>query len=119
MAYTRTTITEAELAFFYGANVDVGVTADASEFFVENAEAYLISLTKYDIVTNWGSLNAIYKLLFTEYIGRLAAVSAIAYNMAGYTDGIEGENMIKIHWQRMIDIENKLKDASVQDFLGT
>lgn len=119
MAYTRTTITEAELAFFEGANIDAGVTADAHEFFVENAEAYLISLVKYDIVTNWGTLNAIYKLLFTEYIGRLAAVSAIAYNMAGYTDGIEAENMIKIHWQRMLDIEKILNDSSVQDFQGT
>ena len=118
MAYTGTTITEAQLAFYYGTAVSAGVTADASDFFVGNAEAYLISLLKYDIVTNWGTLNAIYKLLFTEYIGRMAAIDAINYDMASYTDNIEAENMIKIHWQRALDIQTLLKDASVQDFQG-
>ena len=118
MAYARTTITEAQLAFYYGKNVDAGVTADASEFFVATAEAYLTSLIKYDFVTNWAGLTANYKSLFTEYLGRMAAVSAIAYEMGGYTDGIEAENMIKIHWQRALDIQNLLNDASVQDFQG-
>ena len=117
MAYARTTITEAELAFFYGAGVNAGVTADASEFFVETTEAYLCTLLKYDFVTNWAALNDIYKILFTEYLGRMAAVSAISYNMAGYTDGIEAENMIKIHWQRALDIQELLNKADVQDFL--
>ena len=117
MAYARTTITEAELAFLYGKNVDVGVTADASDFYVKTAEAYLCALLKYDFVTNWGSLNAIYKVLFTEYLGCMAAVRAIYYEPVGYTDGIEAENMVKIHWQRALDIREILNKADVQDFL--
>jgi len=34
MAYTRTTITEAQLAYYYGANVSAAVTADTSDFYV-------------------------------------------------------------------------------------
>ena len=119
MAYTRTTITEAQLAFYYGANVDAGVTADASDFYVAVEEAYLSNLLKFDFVTKWASLNAIYKLMFTDYLGRMAAVDAIFYNAAGYTDGIEAENMAKIHWQKALDIQALLKDSSVQDFMGT
>lgn len=118
MAYSRTTITEAELAFYYGAGVDAGVTADASDFFVKNGEAYLTALLEYQIVTNWATMTAIYKELLKEYIGRLAAVSAISYNMAAYTTPIEAENMLVIHWARLLAIEKLLKDASVQDFMG-
>lgn len=116
MAYDSTTITEADLAFYYGANVNAGVTADASDFFVENAEAFLINYLKFDFVTNWASLNTLYKPMFTEYVGRMAAVDAIAYNMAGYTDGIEAENMIKIHWQKALDILDVLTKAGVKTF---
>lgn len=117
MAYTRITITEAELAFFEGANVAAGgSTADASEFFVETAEAYLMDLIQYDFVTNWATLNAKYKLMFTEYLGRMAATSAIAYDLNSFTDNIEAENMIKVHWQRALDIENLLLKREVSDF---
>ena len=119
MAYTRTTITEAQLAYYYGANVNVGVDADASDFFVATEEAFLCNLLKYDFVTNWGSLTAIYKVMFTDYLGRMAAVSAIFYNASGYTDGIEAENMVKIHWQKALDIQELLQDSSTQDFMGT
>ena len=117
MAYTRTTITEAQLAFYYGANVNAGVTADASDFFVSTEEAYLCALLKYDFVTNWASLNAIYKVMFTDYLGRMAAVTAIFFDAAGYTDGIEAENMVKVHWQKALDIQDLLNKADVQDFL--
>ncbi len=118
MAYTRTTITEAQLAYYYGANVSAAVTADTSDFYVSTTEAYLASLIKYDFVTNWAALTANYKSLFTEYIGRMAAVAAIFYDPSGYTDGIEAENMAKIHWQRALDIQELLNDSSVQDFQG-
>ncbi len=119
MAFTRTTITENQLAFYYGANVDAGVTADASDFYVSTEEAYISNLLKFDLITNWSALNAIYKLMFTEYLGRMAAASAIFFNAAGYTSGIEAENMVKIHWQKALDIQKLLQDSSVQDFLGT
>ncbi len=118
MAFTRVTITEAQLAFYYGANINAGVTADASDFFVATEEAYLSALLKFDLVTNWASLNVIYKLIFTEYLGRMAAATAIYFDAAGYTDGIEAENMVKIHWQKALDIRDLLNKADVQDFLS-
>ena len=119
MAYTGTIITEAKLAFYYGANVAArGSTADASDEWVLTAQGFLCNLVKYDIITNWATLNAIYKLLFTEYAGHYAAVMAIQYDMNGYTSRIEAEDMVNIHVFRMEKIQKLLEDSSVQDFMG-
>lgn len=118
-AYDRTIITEAELAFFEGANVAPGgSTSDAHNNWVGQAEAFLSSLTKYDIVTNWASLNAVYKLLFTQYAGHYAAMMAIQYDMNTFTDRIEAEDMIEVHVFNMKQIVKILEDSSIQDFMG-
>ena len=119
-AYTNTTIIAdtTNVAGFMGANVDVGFTATMQDLVGVYDEAYLCTLFEYDIVTNWASLNAIYKLLMSEHACRSIAIAAITYDFNSYTDNIEAENMVKIHWQRLLDIENVLMDASKQDFQG-
>ena len=108
-----------------GANVSSSITGAnwpiTSEYekWIEEAEAYLCDLVKYDLVTNWASLNSIYKLLFSEFCARAAAVQAIAYDMSGYTTRIEAEDMINIHLYHMQKIEQILNDSSTQDFLDT
>jgi len=100
-----------------GANVYATFTTEIDQF-IEAAEAFLCNLVKYDIVTNWDKLDAVYKLLFTEYAERMAAIDAITYQMAGYTKRAEAEDMINVHWARMKVIEELLKNSSVQDFQG-
>lgn len=88
------------------------------EAWIEEAEGYLCDLVKYDIVTNWASLNAVYKLIFTEYASSYAAIQAIKYDMSGYTSRIEAEDMINVLWARMQQIERLLKDEDAQSFIG-
>lgn len=119
MAYNGVIVTEAEMQFMAGENVDAtGDNEDNHNYLAEYAEAYLCNLVKYDIVTNWASLTTIYKQLFTEWAARYAGMQLIAYNMAGYTSRQEAEDMIDIHAWRMNLIESILKDASVSDFQG-
>jgi len=119
MAYTGTIVAVAEMQFMAGENVDATGDVEANHNYLAGyAEAYLCNLVKYDIVTNWGSLNATYKKLFSEYAARFAAIALIQYNMAGYTSRIEAEDMINVHWARLQQIERILKEASVQDFQG-
>jgi hypothetical protein len=119
MAYTGTIVTEAEMQFMAGENVDATGDVEANHnYLAYYAEAYLSSLIKYDIVTNWASLSAVYKHLFTEWAARFAAVQLIVYNTVGYTNLIEAEDMINIHWARLQEIKKLLEDADVQDFLG-
>lgn len=119
MAYTGTILAEAEMTFMSGENVDATGNVEANHNYLAGyAEAYLSALVKYDIKTNWASLSSIYKPLFTEWAARFAAVTLIAYNMGGYTSRVEAENMLNIHWARLLQIEEVLKRADIQDFLS-
>jgi len=119
MAYTGTLCTEAEITFLAGKLVDETGNVEANHnYAVGWAESYLCNLLQYDVVTNWASLNSKYKLMMSEYVARMAAISMIAYNMAGYTTRIEAEDIINIHWARCQQIEELLLKKSVKDFLG-
>jgi len=124
-AYTNTTIIAdtADVAGFMGANVDAGFTTTMQDLVGVYTEAFLCNLVKYDIVTNWGTMNAIYKLIFSEYACRAIAIEAIKYEMSGYgtEEGaarIHAEDMINIHWARMQEIKTILEKADIQDFMA-
>lgn len=119
MTYDGTIVTAAEMQFYAGEAVDATGNVEANHnYLAAQAEAYLSALVKYDIVTNWGSLSAILKPIFTEWAARFGAVGLITYNMVGYSSRVEAEDMINIHWARMMEIEKRLKEADVQNFLG-
>ncbi len=120
MAFTI--VTEAEMQFMAGENVDAtgDVTAN-HQFLHDYAAGYLSSLVKYDLITNWSSLTANIKFLFTEWAARFAGMSLIAYNMVTWdtnTSIIEAEDLIQTHIYRIEQIEKLLKDSSVQNFQG-
>lgn len=119
MAFVANIVTVAEMQHFAGANVGASGADDPTHTMLQDmAEAYLSTLVKFDIATNWGTMNAVYKILITEWAARFAGNAMIANDMSGYTDGIEAENMIKINWQRMLDVEALLNQADKQDFQG-
>lgn len=120
-AYTNTTIIAdtTNVAGFMGLNVPAGFTATMQDLVGVYTEAYLCTLMKYDIVTNWATLNAVYKLLFSEYACRAIAIEAIKYDMNSYTSRIEAEDMLNIHLARNEVIDELLRNADIQDFQGT
>ena len=119
MAYTGTIVTEAEMQFFAGSGVDANADTEANHNLLAGyAEAYLSSLLKYDIVSNWGSLNTTYRKLLSEWAARFAAIGMISYNINSYTDRIEAEDMINIHYARMQEIIKILSREDIQDFLN-
>ena len=120
-AYSNTTIIAdaADVAGFMGAGVDAAFTVTMQDLVGVYTEAFLCNLVEFDIVTNFGSLNAVYKLMFSEYACRAIAMEAIKYNMAAtYTSRVEAENLINVHAWRMDMILRILKEASSQDFMG-
>ncbi len=119
-AYTNTTIIAdtTDVAGFMGKNVDAGFTVTMQDLVGTYTEAFLSNLVKYDIVTNWLTLNAVYKLMFSEYACRAIAVEAIKYDMNSYTDRIEAEDMIEVHVWNMKRITALLEADGVQDFMG-
>lgn len=119
-AFTNTTIIAdtADVAGFLGKNVDAGFTVTMQDLVGVYTEAFLCNLVEYDIVTNWASLSAIYKLMFSEYACRMVAVEAIKYHMDAFTSRIEAEDMLNIHLFKINEIKALLETASVQDFMG-
>ena len=120
-AYTNTTMLAdtADVSGFMGAGVDAAFTVTMQDLVGVYTEAYLCNLIKYDAVTNWGSLNAIYKLMFSEYVARTIAIEGIKYNMEStFTSRVEAEDMINIHVLRIEKIQKLLEDSSTQDFIG-
>ena len=124
-AYTNTTMLAdtADVAGFMGEGVDTGYTVTMQDLKGVYTEAFLCNVLKYDAVTNWGSLNAIYKLMFSEYVARAIAVEAIRYTMrgeanTGFGSRVESEDQINIHLFEMNKILELLNKADVQDFLG-
>ena len=119
MAFSANIVTVAEMQSFAGVNVGAAGAEDAFHITLQDyAEAYLSTLVKYDIATNWGTMNAVYKILFTEWAARFAGTAMIQDDMSGYTSPIEAENMIVVNWARMLEIEDILKKADIQDFQG-
>ena len=86
------------------------------------AQAYVCFLLKYDAVTNWATMNAVYKILLTEYVARSVAMAGIAFNMSAvgvtFSSLIEPEDMIQLHIYRIEQIEKLLKDSDIHQFLG-
>ena len=123
MAYTGTIVTSAEMIFMAGENVNTTGSVEANwNYIAYYAEAYLSALVEYDIVTNWATLTANYKRIFTEWAAAYGGMELLRYNMLG--DGgntitrIEAEDRVNLLIYRMEKIELLLNTASVQDFLG-
>lgn len=119
-AYTNTTMLAdtTDIDGFMGAGVDAGYTETMQDLLGTYTEAYICDLVKFDAKTNWTSLNAVFKLMLSEYVARTIAVAAIQYEMAGYTSRVEAEDLINVHLFRINQIHEILKKADVQDFMG-
>lgn len=120
MAYSANIVTVAEMQFMAGKNRDATGDVEANHIILQDwAEAYLSNLLKFELTSAaFTALNSTTKTLITEWAARMSGNELIKFNMAGYTDGIEAENMIKINWQRMLDIEDLLLKVGVKPFVG-
>jgi hypothetical protein len=119
-AFTNTTIIAdvADPLGFIGEGVDAGYTiATMGDLCGTYIEGFLCDLMKYDIVTNWASLDAIKKLIFSEYACRMIAIDAIKFNMGGYNSRIEAEDLINVNWARCQEILEYLQKQDINDYL--
>lgn len=115
MSFTLTT--EDEVDSLSGKNANSNVTSDQKRNWVAQAEGYLCSLIRYDLLTNEASLSGYAKGILSEYCARYAAMQVVLYDMSGWTNRIEAEDIVQAHQQRMRDIEKLLLDSRVQTFL--
>ncbi len=70
----------------------------SSEFekWIEEAEAIVSTISRFDYVASSGSLQTNIKPIITDAVGNLTAIQAIKYDMSGYTTTGEAESMVTI-----------------------
>lgn len=120
-AYTNTVMLAdtSDVAGYMGENIDVSFTETMQDLQGVYAEAYLCNLLKYDAVTNWATINAVYKLMMSEYVARSIAMTGIMYNVSGFSGTLqEATTMVNLHLIRMQQIIEVLQSEGVQDFMG-
>lgn len=82
-----------------------------------DVEAIINCLTRYNWSDKFGALNADVQGILTDTAACLAAIEGISYDMSGYTDLIEAEDVITV--LRDIALRNMsiLRDKKTQDFM--
>lgn len=124
MAATSILSTDAEMNAMAGELVDTTGWTDANKTaWGLQAEAILSGLSRYDWSTNFATLNAVAKLILSEYVARYTAMSGIAFNLATvgatFNSLIEPEDMIQVHIYRMGVIEKLMENQDFVNYLKT
>ena len=119
MAYTGTIVTEAEMALMSGKNVDAtGDTEANHNDLAAQAESYLSVLMGANVVDSYAGMDEDLKRILSEWAARYCGISLIMFNMAGYSDLIEAEDLVTLHIFRMNQIEKVLAQSGSVKFLG-
>lgn len=118
-AYTNVTLVvdQSDVTPYLGENIDATYDATMQDDVGMDAQAYVIMLSKYDWVTNFATLKATAKRILSEYVARTIAMTGIAYNMDAFTTRIEAEDMINVHWARLMRIEKLLTEQDYVTYL--
>jgi hypothetical protein len=100
-----------------GTNVSTAITLAQYSGAIENGEAFVTANTKYDWVTNWGSLPANTKQIIADAVSSYAAIEAINFDMSGYTSRMEAQTMLDVNYNRVVDIINMIRDDKYNYFV--
>jgi hypothetical protein len=118
MAHEGTFATKAEIDLKVGERVDAtGYTEANINNACKQSEGFACVFLKYDFVTNWASINAVYKKLLSEFSACWVAMDFIAYNMEAYGSRIQAEDLIQVHNGKINKILKLLSERSGPDFL--
>ena len=118
MVATSILSTDAEMLAMAGENVNAtGFTDNNKTAWGLQAEAYLSAISRYDWSTNVGTIDSTTAEMLSEYVSRYVAICAISYNMSGFTSRVEAEDMINIHWTRMLQIEDLIDNQYLVTYM--
>lgn len=103
-----------------GKNVDsTGSTSGVIlEQFSDEAEAFINATTRYDWVANYSSIGTNFKQILADAASALAASYLVAYDMSGYTNRGEAEDVINILHDRATRAIAILKDDKHKTKMG-
>lgn len=86
--------------------------------FSDEAEAYINTECRYDFIANYSKIGTNYKFALAEAASALIGNKIIHWDMSGYTNRGEAEDMININNNSAMRIIDMLKDKKTQETLG-
>jgi len=96
MSWTLTTSGAAISKAGYGANSTIVASTATLAKWSDQAEGALITNTRYDWVTNIGSVGTYFKPILDDTISDMVAMKIINYDMGGYTSRSEAQTMLDV-----------------------
>jgi hypothetical protein len=94
-----------------------GAAMDLLNRFTLQAESTLNTVTRYNWHDAYSALNADVKYVINDVVSSMVAINAIAYDMSGYTDRVEAEDMINIQRDNVLRGLGILRDKKQQTFI--
>jgi len=99
------------------AGVNVGTLSDAQyTLLINEAEAYLNSVMRRDLITSYAGLDAGKKEILRMAASAHAAIAAITYDQTGYFLG-EVTNLLNANYTTLSDAVRLLKEKYTSDFV--
>lgn len=118
MAFTLCTDDDAFDAAGLNANSTFTGTSAAMDRLSNQVEAHIVTLMKYDVVANYGSLTSTAKVILNELSAAMIAKRIISYDASGYTSRAEAELMLDVLESVITRCENMVKNDEFKKFLG-
>lgn len=115
---TETMCTSGAVKLKAGANMSSSLTADNYTTLINQAESYINTATRINYTDTYGSLNDDVKKILEDTASSYAAISAINYDMSGYTSRQEALTMLNVNWAIVQQGIKLLSDKKYTDFIN-
>jgi hypothetical protein len=99
-------------------NSDAASSGAILEQFSDEAEGRICAETRYDWVSNYASIGSNFKPILTDVSSSLAAIKLVMYDMSGYTNRGEAEDVLNINFDLVQKALKVLADDKVKTKMG-
>ena len=117
-AFVGIMVTEDEIDSRTGLNVSAGVTADMKTRWTLEAENAANAIAGFNFSDAFGTLNVDKKYVLTGFVVAVVAIKAITYDMSGYTNRTEAEDMINVLRDEKLFYAGIIREQSKEDFIN-
>lgn len=103
-----------------GANVSSSLLADSSKLntISDEVEGYINTLCRYNVVGSFASLTSTSKNILASLHSALVAQKMISYDMSGYTNAQEADQMLNVLENTAVKCEELLTQDKSKKYLG-
>jgi len=98
----------------------VSLTQAQYDTLIDEAEAYINAVTKYDFTSNWATISGMAAgKMVREAVSSWAAMNLVSYDMSGYSSRLEAQTILDVLWSKCVECINALRDDNVKTFVNT